>query len=92
MAVDITRTHHLDKEASRRLVEKIAAALDDKLHFKYAWEGDQLTFRRSGVHGYIAIADHQVRVYVRKSRLLPVSEGWIRQQVEAALDEYLAEE
>ena len=89
MAVDISRSHHMDKATTRRMVEKIAASLRESLHFDYAWEGDRLNFERIGVKGYIDIADHQVRVYVSRSFLLPVSEDWIRKQVEAALDEYI---
>lgn len=89
MAVDITRSHHLDKATTRRMVEQIAASLNEQLSFTYTWEGDRLTFARTGVNGYIELAETTVRVYVRKSPLLPVSEAWIRQQVEEALDEHL---
>ena len=80
----------MDKATTRRVVEKIAASLRDSLHFDYHWQGDRLTFERIGVNGYIDIADHQVRIYVKRSFMLPVSESWIRQQVESALDEYIA--
>ncbi len=89
MAVDISRSHHMDKATSRRVVEKIAASLRESLHLDYSWHEDRLTFERIGVNGYIDIADHRVRVYVERSFLLPVSEAWIRKQVEAALDEYI---
>ncbi len=89
MAVDISRSHHMDKATSRRVVEKIAASLRESFHFDNTWHGDRLSFERIGVNGYIDIADHQVRVYVRRSFLLPVSEAWIRKQVEAALDEHI---
>ncbi len=79
----------MDKATTRRVVEKIAASLGETLHFTYTWHEDRLTFERIGVNGHIDIADHRVRVYVKKSPLLPVSEGWIRQQVEAALDEHI---
>ena len=89
MAVDISRSHHMDKATTRGVVEQIAESLRESLHFDYRWHGDRLTFERIGVNGYIDIADHRVRIYVKRSFLLPVSESWIRQQVEAALDEYI---
>ena len=64
MAVDISRSHHMDKATTRQVVEKIAVSLRESLHFDYAWHGDRLTFERIGVNGYIDIADHRVRVYV----------------------------
>ena len=90
MAIDISRSHHMDKATTRRVVEKIATSLGQSLHFTYTWHEDRLTFERIGVKGYIDIADHRVRVFVRKSPLLPVTEDWIRQQVETSLDKYIA--
>ena len=90
MAVQITRSHHLDKATTRRMVEDIATSLSQKLSFRYHWEADRLVFKRTGVSGHIDVDDHRVDVFVSKSPLLPVSEGWIRSQVEAVMDEYLA--
>ncbi len=90
MAVQISRRHHLGKAATRKMVEEIATSLGQKLTFRYHWEGDRLSFKRTGVYGHIDVADHEVRVFVSKSPLLPVSEGWIRAQVEAVMDQYLS--
>lgn len=79
----------MDKATTRRVVEKIAESLRASLHFDYQWQGDRLTFERVGVNGHIDIADHQVRIYIKRSFMLPVSESWIREQVEATLDEYI---
>ena len=90
MAFEISRSHHMDKATTRRMVEKIVASLGETYHFSYKWEGDRLTFGHIAVEGYIEIADHQVRVYVRKSPLVPISEDSMRAEVEAALDTYIA--
>ena len=89
MAVDISRSHHMDKATTRRVVEKIAVTLRESIHFDYGWHGDRLTFERLGVKGFIDIADHRVRIFVQTSPLLPVSDSWIREKVEAALDEFI---
>lgn len=89
MALEITRTHSLDKAETRRMVEAIAASLSRDLHLSYTWEGDRLLFKRTGVNGHIDVDDSAVHVVVKKGRLLPVSEAWIRQQVEAVMDQYL---
>ncbi|MDX1546931.1 MAG: polyhydroxyalkanoic acid system family protein [Rhodothermales bacterium] len=89
MAVEIHRPHTLGRAKTRQMVEAIAASLEEKLKLRHAWQGDRLVFRRTGLDGHIDVEDHAVHVYVRKGRLLPVSEGWIRQQVEAVMDEYL---
>lgn len=90
MAFEISRSHHLDKTATRRAVEEVVASLAETYLFSYEWEGDRLTFGHIAVNGYIEIADHQVRIYVRKSPLLPVSEACIREEVEASLDHYIS--
>ena len=89
MAVEITRPHMLGKPEARRMVEAIAASLSTKLNLSYAWSGDRLTFKRTGVNGHIDVEDDAVHVFIKKGRLLPVSDAWIRQQVETTMDEYL---
>ncbi len=91
MAFEISRSHDMDKATTRRMVEKIVASLGETYCLSYEWEDDRLNFGHFAVNGYIEIADHQVRVYVRKSPLFPVSEQSLREEVEAAIDEYIAE-
>ena len=90
MAFEISRSHHMDKAATRRMVEQIVASLGETYLFSYEWEEDRLAFGHFAVNGYIEVADGHVRVYVRKSPLLPVSEDCLREEVEAAMDEYIA--
>ncbi|MFB3132498.1 MAG: polyhydroxyalkanoic acid system family protein [Rhodothermales bacterium] len=90
MAFEISRSHHMDKAASRRRVEEVVASLGQTYHFSYHWDGDRLRFGNLAVKGYVEIADHQVRVFVRKSPLLPVSEDSIRSEVEATMEQYLS--
>lgn len=90
MAFEISRSHHMNKATTRRMVEKIVASLGDTYFFSYEWKDDRLNYGHIAVNGYVEIADHQVRVCVRKSPLLPVSEQCLRDEVEAALDAYIA--
>ena len=89
MAVQITRPHTLGKQQARAVVQEIAASLQEKLHLDYAWDGDRLTFKRTGLSGHIEVAADYIDVSVKRSRLLPVSESWIREQVEAVMNEHL---
>ncbi len=90
MAFEISRSHHLDKATSRRMVEEVVASLGQTYHFSSQWDGDRLRFGNVAVKGYVEIADHQVRIFVRKSPFLPMSEDAIRSEVEATLEQYLA--
>ena len=89
MAVQINRPHALGKQQARAMVEDIAVSLRQKLSLSYEWEGDRLIFKRTGITGHIDVAEHAVEVYIKRSRLVPVSEGWIRAQVEAVMNQYL---
>ena len=89
MAIEIERPHQLGRARTRAMVEEIAATLARELNLTYAWEADRLVFRRRGLHGHIEVEDEAVRVFVQKGRLVPVSEAWIRREVEAVMDEYL---
>lgn len=89
MAIQINRPHALGKQKAREMVEAIAVSLRQQLSLSYAWQGDRLTFKRTGITGHIDVLEHTVEVYIKRSRLVPVSEGWIRAQVEAVMDQYL---
>ena len=89
MAVEIERPHRLGRARTRAMVEEIATTLAEKLNLTYAWEADRLVFRRRGLNGHIDVEDDAVRVYVKKGRLVPVSDAMIRREVEAVMDEYL---
>lgn len=89
MVVHVTRTHSLGAHAVRRRVEDIARDLSRDLRVRYTWEGDQLIFHRRGAKGHISIDEEAVHVTVKTSRLLPVSDSWLRAEVEKLLDEHL---
>lgn len=91
MAIHITRGHPYDKHTARIKVQHVAEELAQDLSLRYAWEGDRLLFKRTGARGHIEVSDHAVEVYLRTSRLLPVPEKWLRQQIEAHLTAHLPE-
>lgn len=88
MAIEITRTHHTDRATARRHVESFAEHLSSKLKIRYGWEGDRLTFKRTGAKGAVEVDDAHVHVHVTRGKLLPVSETWLRAQIEEELDRY----
>ncbi|MFQ5568730.1 MAG: polyhydroxyalkanoic acid system family protein [Rhodothermales bacterium] len=89
MAIEIHRSHHLDKTTTRRMVEEIAAMISEQFTLTYEWHDDRLSFKRLGVSGHIDIADHEVHIVVDKSPWLPVSEAHLREQIEATMNEYM---
>ncbi|MFZ2288284.1 MAG: polyhydroxyalkanoic acid system family protein [Halopseudomonas yangmingensis] len=88
--VDITREHTLGKETARERAQKLADKLAQKLDAKCTWQGDELTFKRSGADGTIQVSDDNVRVQVKLGLMLTPMAGMIRGEVEKALEKYLA--
>ncbi|TVP92654.1 MAG: polyhydroxyalkanoic acid system protein [Pseudomonadaceae bacterium] len=88
--VDVTRDHQLGKEVARERAQKLADKLAQKLDAKCAWQGDELTFKRSGADGSILVSDDQVRVTVKLGLMLKPMAGMVKGEIEKALDKYLA--
>lgn len=88
--VDITRDHQLGKDVARERAQQLADKLAQKLDAKCAWQGDELTFKRSGADGSITVSDAQVRVQVKLGLMLTPMAGMVKGEVEKALDKYLA--
>lgn len=86
MALHLERPHHLDKEAAREQVAEVVEEIAPMIKAGYHWEGDRMTFKGRGVRGAIEVDDRMVRVEVVRSPLLPVSERWLRKQIEERLD------
>lgn len=88
--VDITREHALGKETARERAQKMADKLAQKLDAKCEWDGDQLTFKRSGADGTIHVAEDNVRVVVKLGMMFTPMSGMVKNEIEKALDKYLA--
>jgi|GEM_PF-123979 len=86
MSIDLHRLHHTTRLEARERVEAIAADLVEDLSIAYTWEGDRLSFRRTGLSGYIDVDDQALHLYLKRSRFLPLSESWIENQVTAHLN------
>lgn len=88
--VEITREHNLGKEVARQRAEKLADKLASKLGAECSWEGDKLTFQRSGADGVIRVSDTLVEVTVKLGLMFTPMAGMVKGEVEKALDKYLA--
>ena len=87
--VEITREHNLGKEKARERAEKLAEKLAQKLGAECRWEGDELTFKRSGADGVIRVGDALVEVTVKLGLMLTPMAGMVKGEIEKALDKYL---
>jgi len=88
-AIDVHRAHTLDKDHAREAAEALARDLSCQFDLNYQWEGDHLTFKRSGVKGHLNITDDDLRVHLELGMLLRPFKSKIEQEIHRQLDQIL---
>jgi putative polyhydroxyalkanoate system protein len=88
--IDIKRKHALGTETVRSAVERVAQKIAGEYGMDHRWQGDRLEFKRSGVHGHIALAKNELHVRVELGFLMGALKPLIQQEIERQLDEQLA--
>ncbi|WP_371370071.1 polyhydroxyalkanoic acid system family protein [Pseudomonas sp. QL9] len=88
--IHVERSHSLGREAAREKAQKLAEKLSREHGVSYEWQGDVLTFKRSGVDGRIEVDDDRVAVEVKLGLLLSAMGGMLKGEIERALDKALA--
>ncbi|WP_147653694.1 polyhydroxyalkanoic acid system family protein [Vulcaniibacterium gelatinicum] len=85
--IDIRHVHSLPKAQARKAVEEAAAKLAERFGLDYAWEGDTLHFRRSGVDGRIALEPKLVHFTAKLGFFLSAMRGPIEHEIRRVLAE-----
>ncbi|YCC77188.1 polyhydroxyalkanoic acid system family protein [Pseudomonas aeruginosa] len=88
--IHIERPHSLGLDAARAKAEKLAERLAKEHGVQCEWQGDELTFKRSGVDGRIAVGADKVAVGVKLGLMLSAMSGLLKGEIEKALDKALA--
>lgn len=88
--INIRRQHHLGRDVARQKVEEIAKSLQSKLNAEWAWQGDQLTFQRSGASGSVEVGDDFVEFKVKLGLLLTPMKSSIESAIQEHVDQSLA--
>ncbi|MGE5665828.1 MAG: polyhydroxyalkanoic acid system family protein [Betaproteobacteria bacterium] len=68
--IKIVHVHGLGIKAAKKAVQKAADHLAEEYDLTSEWEGDTLHFHRSGVEGYMHVADGHVDLDVKLGFLL----------------------
>ncbi|NWN89977.1 poly(3-hydroxybutyrate) depolymerase [Marinobacter adhaerens] len=87
--IDIHRAHSFDKQHARDAADAFARDLATQFDLSYQWEGDHLTFRRSGAKGHLNITPNELHVHLELGMLLRPFKSRIEQEVHAQLDQIL---
>ena len=88
--IDIRRPHNKTVAEARAVVERVADRMREKFGTEGSWDGDTLTFQRSGVKGAIAVSPSDVHVTAELGMLLSPLKGTIEEEIRKKLDEQFA--
>lgn len=84
--IDITRPHTLDHAHAVEAADSLAKSLSERFDVDYAWEGDVLRFKRSGVKGNLTVKPETINVHLELGMLLRPFKGRIEQEIHQHLD------
>ena len=85
--IDIRHPHSMPLPKARKAVEDVAKKLAQRFDIEYAWEGDTLSFTRSGVDGRIALAAKHLHVTAQLGFLLSALKGPIESEIRRVLED-----
>ncbi|NRR33100.1 polyhydroxyalkanoic acid system family protein [Oxalobacteraceae bacterium] len=63
--INIVQEHHLSPKKAREAAQKVAEQMAAEFDLACAWEGDVLTFERSGVSGSLTLHKHQAQMQIK---------------------------
>lgn len=80
------RAHAIGLERARSVVQRLADEMRDEFRVNSGWEGDALSFRRSGLSGVLQVFDDHIRLEAQLGFLLAA----YKPRIEARLAENFA--
>lgn len=84
----VRRTHGMTLKKARLAAEDIATKLDEEFDLDYAWDGNTLEFRRTGVSGSLEVSRREVEISLRLGFLMLPFRSRIEQEIHAYFDEH----
>ena len=84
----VRRTHGMTIKKARAAAEDIAAKLDEEYELDYAWDGNTLEFRRTGVSGFLEVGKKEVEISVRLGFLMLAFRSRFEEEIHAYFDQH----
>jgi putative polyhydroxyalkanoate system protein len=79
--ITLVEKHTLTMAQAREVAQQVAEQMKKDYEIGYAWEGDVLNFKRSGVSGTLALADGQATLDITLGFMLKGFRKKIEEQV-----------
>lgn len=89
--IDIRRKHGRSIKDARAAVERVAKAIALEYGITHRWDGNDLTFSRTGVNGTISVARHDVHIRAELGFLMGTLKSVIEREIVRQLDEEFGE-
>jgi len=79
--ISIIKSHHLSHEDAKSAAQKIADKMVEKFDMTTAWEGDVLSFNRSGVSGTLTVYESEAKIEVVLGAFFKFFAGKLEEQI-----------
>ncbi|MBC7513336.1 MAG: polyhydroxyalkanoic acid system family protein [Herminiimonas sp.] len=79
--ISIRQSHQLTAGKARVAAEKVADEMTSEFDMACVWEGDVLSFKRSGVSGTLALEGQEVQLDITLGFMLKAFAGKIEEKV-----------
>jgi putative polyhydroxyalkanoate system protein len=85
--IHIQRAHSMPLKKAREAANDFARRLEEKFELDHEWNGDTLSFSRSGVSGTLALTKSSVTIDVKLGFLLSAFAGKMEGHIKDNLDQ-----
>ena len=79
--ITIRHAHHLNAAKARAAAEKVADEMASEFDMAIQWEGDVLSFKRSGVSGTLTLLDREALLDITLGFMLKAFAAKIQEKV-----------
>jgi putative polyhydroxyalkanoate system protein len=87
--IKFVRKHALSVAQAKKIAQKAADDLAEEYDLESEWDGDTLSFARSGVNGAMDVTSNEIRLEVNLGFLLKPFKTKFEQHISHRLDELL---
>ena len=89
-SIAIAKRHALSHPKAKAAAEKIAVDLNHRFNLDYAWKGDDIEFKRTGLSGALHVGKDTVKLNCELGMMLSLLKPTIEAEVHKQFDKYFA--
>lgn len=79
--IHLKHRHALSQDEARKRVEEIAKELKRDYKMDYSWEGDLVSFHRTGASGFVYLGEGFIELKIKLGMLLAPLKGKIEDKI-----------